>query len=452
MIKPTEPKSPSPTSTTSSANPTSKVWDIIIIGGGPAGMMAAGRAAEVARQQGCKLEILLLEKNNTLGKKLLTTGGGRCNVTNAEPDTRVFMDKYGSGAKFLFSAFAQHDVAKSLEFFHTHNMTTKIEAENRVFPTSNRAQSVWDVLVEHMRTGEVTVRSDAAVTGLVQTTPGKIDAVKLKGSGGGVGGETIHGKNFIIATGGKSHPETGSTGEAFTWLAKAGHTIIEPTAALVPVTVADSWVKALSGISLPKAKITIYHDGEKQSVKKGKVLFTHFGLSGPAILNMSAEIGELLEYGQVMLSLDLLPDHDYATLNTALQALLAAEHKKKLKNALTGLIPTAFVSIVLERSGVDGETACNSVTREARLELVKVLKDLRIRPTGLLGADRAIVTSGGVALEEVDFRTMQSRRVPNLYIVGDVLNIDRPSGGYSLQICWTTGYVAGNAAATTSPA
>jgi hypothetical protein len=307
----------------------------------------------------------------------------------------------------------------------------------------------------YLKSGGVSVRSNAAVTGFVQSKPGQIDGVKLKGDTGGYGssGEIIRGKSFVLATGGKSHPETGSTGEGFDWLAKLGHKITEPTVSLVPIAVSDAWVKAISGVSLDEAKITLFLDGVKQSgkkgggsgVRKGKVLFTHFGLSGPAILNMSAEVGEAMKYGEVVLSLDLLPKHDYATLNEALQKLFAEDHRKKFKNAIGGLIPNAFVPAVMEQSGIDGETPCNSITREARLALVKVLKGLPIHPTGLLGTDKAIITSGGAALEEVDFRTMQSRLIPNLYLVGDVLDVDRPSGGYSLQLCWTTGWVAGNA-------
>ena len=225
----------------------------------------------------------------------------------------------------------------------------------------------------------------------------------------------------------------------------------------MPIKVSDSWVKALSGVSLKDAKLTLFQDGKKvlgvggsgkQAVKHGKILFTHFGLSGPAILNMSSEIGELLRYGEVVLSLDLLPQHDYSTLNVALQDLFKKEDKKKFKNAITGIIPAAFVPVIMERSNIDPDTFCNSVTRDERLALVKLLKDLHIHPTGLLGADKAIITSGGVALEEVDFRTMQSRRIANLYLVGDILNVDRPSGGFSLQLCWTTGWVAGDSASS----
>jgi len=429
---------------------SSTLWDLVVIGGGPAGMMAAGRAAEKAHEEKRATKILLLEKNAGLGKKLLITGGGRCNVTNAETDTRKLLSRFKDSDKFLFSAFAQYGVTETLGFFHAHNMPTKVEAEKRVFPESNTARSVWNVMTGYLsgkgRDGAnpVTVHSNAQVSSFIQTKPGTIDAVKLKT------GEVIRGRSFILATGGKSHPETGSTGDGFAWLTKTGHTVAEPRAALVPVTVSDTWVKKLSGFSLPEAKLTLFLDGVKvtgkQAVKKGKVLFTHFGLSGPAVLNMSSEIRDLLAYGDVRISLDLLPAHDYATLNAALQKLFTEQSNKKFKNALADLIPSSLVPAVVEKSAILPDTFCNSVTREERLNLVKVSKDMRITPTGLLGDDKAIITSGGVALNEIDWKTMRSRLISNLHIIGDMLDIDRPSGGYSLQLCWTTGWVAGNAA------
>ena len=415
------------------------VWDHIVTGGGPAGMMAAGRAAERG------LKVLLLEKNDRLGKKLLITGGGRCNVTNAEFDDRALLARFKDGGKFLFSAFSQYSVTEALDFFHLKAMETKVENEKRVFPVTDSAKSVWDVMVAYLKEGNVTVRSNAQVMGFVHSASHKIDGVRLKG------GEVLIATSYILATGGKSHPETGSTGDGFKWLKEIGHQVSQPKASLVPVSVKDAWVKKLSGFSLPQAKITLFQNGVKQggknASKKGKVLFTHFGLSGPSILNMSSEIDELMEYGDAVISLDLLPTHDYSTLNDALQKLFAAEDKKKLKNALPALIPGPLIPGVLEVSGIDGETFCNSVTREDRLLLVKTLKDMPIHVTGLLGTDKAIITSGGVSLEEIDFKTMRSRLIDNLYIVGDLLDIDRPSGGYSLQLCWTTGWVAGNSAA-----
>ncbi len=408
-------------------------WDVIVIGGGPSGMMAAGRAAELGAR------VLLLEKNATLGRKLLITGGGRCNVTNAQLDTRMFLEKFRRNGKFLFSAFSQWSVKESLDFFHARGMPTKVENELRVFPTSNTAQSVWDVLVGYVSEQKVTVRSNSPVVGLVKEGKALV-GVELKNK------RIIRAKNIIIATGGTSRPETGSTGDAYAWLKTIGHDVVVPTPSLVPVATREAWVKKLAGISLA-AKVVVLQNGIKQQEARGKLLFTHVGLSGPLILNMSRDIGELLQYGEVALSLDLLPGEDYATLNTKLQELFKTHDKKKLRNALADVVPAALAPILAEMSGVAPEVSCHSITREQRLHLVHLLKSVPLMVEKLLGTDRAIITSGGVVLSEVDFKTMQSRLYPNLFLIGDVLNIDRPSGGYSLQLCWTTGFVAGTAAA-----
>ncbi len=407
------------------------IWDVAVIGGGPAGMMTAGRAAELGAK------VLLIEKNDTLGKKLLITGGGRCNVTNAEFDVRAFLAKFKGNDKFLFSAFSKWSVKDTFDFFHLKKMETKVEAEKRAFPKSEKAQSVWDVLVEYLRKGGVTVLSNSPVKEIV-TGNGEVTKIVL------VDGAEIRARSYVVATGGKSRPETGSTGDGFMWLKKLGHTVIEPDPALVPIAIKDAWVKRLQGVTLPKVKLTVLQNGVKQEVKKGKILFTHFGVSGPTIINMSKDIGELLKYGEVVLSLDLLPDLDYGMLNTKLQEIFKTEHTKKFKNSLKSLLPSSLSPIIIELSKINPDAKCNAINREERLQLVKLLKDIPLKVKGLLGAEKAIVTSGGVVLDEVDFKTMQSRLFSNLYLVGDILNIDRPSGGYSLQLCWTTGFVAGS--------
>ena len=407
------------------------LWDVAVIGGGPAGMMAAGRAAERG------LKVILIEKNDTLGKKLLITGGGRCNVTNAEFDTRTFLKKFKDNDKYLFSAFSKWSVKETLHFFHDHQMETKIENEKRVFPVTNKAQSVWDVLVTYMKEGRVTILSNAPVVG-ISHKEGLCTEIKLKG------GKTTKAKAFVLATGGKSRPETGSTGEGFDWLKELGHTVIDSSSALVPISLHDEWTKKLSGLALSNIKISFYQNGEKQESRLGKLLFTHVGISGPTILNMSKDIGELLKYGEVDIIIDLIPSRDYGQLNTALQELFKTENLKKLKNTLGLMVPQAIVPIILEMSGIDPDRFNHSVTREERVKLVQIIKNIPLKAKGLLGLDKAVVTSGGVKLDEVDFKTMQSRLFPNLYLVGDILNIDRPSGGYSLQLCWTTGYVAGD--------
>lgn len=411
------------------------LWDVAVIGGGPAGMMAAGRAAE----QGAK--VILLEKNDSLGAKLLITGGGRCNLTNAEFDTRKLLAKFKDADKFLFSAFSKWSSKETIDFFNDHGMQTKIEAGQRVFPASDSAQSVWDVLVEYMRSGKVTVRSNSPVKVLIKKE-NAIESIELRN------GDLIYAKKFILATGGKSRPETGSTGDGFVWLKNLGHRVTEPSASLVPIAIKDTWVKKLQGVPLENTKITVLQNGEKQATKKGKILFTHFGLTGPTILNMSKDIGELLKYGEVEISLDLLPTLDYGQLNTKLQEIFAEEATKKFKNSLKSLVNSSIAPVIVELSGIDPDKTCNSISREERLHLVQLFKDVRIKVEGLLGVDKAIVTSGGVALDEIDFKTMQSRLFPNLYLIGDILDIDRPSGGYSLQLCWTTGFVAGTDAST----
>jgi hypothetical protein len=417
-----------------------EVWDVVVVGGGPAGMMAAGRAAQALRERGQKPRVLLLEKNKSLGQKLLITGGGRSNITNAEFDTRKLLSKFKESDQFLFSAFSQFDVAKTLDFFHTRGMETKEEALGRVFPASNKSQSVLETLLRYIKESGVEILTNASVEGFV-AEGGKITSVRLKNK------KEIFAKAFILATGGLSHPETGSTGDGFLWLQNLGHTVVPPSTALVPITTSDEWSHKISGVSLQNVKITLFQNGQKQYTSVGKLLFTHLGLSGPGILNASSEIGELLKYGEVELQIDLVPHFSYDTLNAKLQELFKTHSNKKLKNVLDDVVPGALISPLSEISKINFDTFCNSVSRDDRLKLVKLFKHVPTHPTGLLGVDKAIITSGGVALEEVDFKTMRSRKYENLYVVGDLLNIDRPSGGYSLQLCWTTGFVAGTSAA-----
>lgn len=414
-----------------------KTYDLVVIGGGPAGMMAAGRAAELGAR------VVLLEKNPSLGKKLLITGGGRCNLTNAEFDVRRFLTKLKASQKFLFSPFSRFGVAETLAFFNERGMPTKIEAENRAFPESNSARSVWEVLVEYMEKYKVRVETGAAVSGFACEEK-RLLGVKLKDK------RIIRASSVILATGGSSRPETGSTGEGFDWLAELGHTVIKQSAAIVPVKTKEKWAHALAGVALGEAKLTAYQDGKKMAGNTGKLLFTHYGLSGPLALNMSREIGELLGYGAVTLGIDLLPGRDMKDIDTEILALLQANHNKRVRNSLPGLTQTAIMNALIKQAGIDPEKPSNSVTREERQSLIRLLKHIPLSVSGLMGLDKAVVTSGGVKLEEVDFKTMRSKLYPNLYLVGDVLNIDRPSGGYSLQLCWTTGFVAGSSAAETT--
>lgn len=408
-------------------------YNVVIIGGGPAGMMAAGRAAE------CGATVLLLEKNERLGKKLLITGGGRCNVTHKELDVRTFVQKYGDKGKFLFSPFSQFGVTETIDFFESRGMPIKEEAEHRAFPVSNKAESVFDVLHNYITDGKVTVLYNSPVMGFI-LEQGKIIGVKTERG-------SYKADSYILTTGGKSRPETGSTGDALPWLADIGHTVIEPNPELVPVTISDEWVKELQGLPLKDAKLTAFLDNERQFSKQGKMLFTHFGLSGPLVLNMSKDLSELYKYGDTTLSLDLFPELNHKELDLHIQEAWKTEQNKKFKNSLSKLVQPKCAPTLVRLSGIDGELFVNKVSREMRLSLGKLMKDLKMTVSGFLGNEKAIVTSGGVSLEEVDFKTMRSLKHPNLFFAGDILDFDRPSGGFSLQICWTTGRIAGQNAA-----
>ena len=306
-----------------------------------------------------------------------------------------------------------------------------------MFPRTEKAESVWRVLVEELKKSGVTVKSGRAVMGIEKRGETGQFVVKLEDN------EKIVASSCIVATGGTSHPETGSTGEGFKWLKNLGHTIVENNFALVPLALADAWAKKLGGVTLQNIKLTVLADGKKQSAHLGKLLFTHFGVSGPTILNLSKEVGELLAHSRVTILLDLFPKLDAGVLREKLQNLLITESNKKIKNILGQLIPTALVGPMLKLAEIDGETPSHSVRRDERLKLVQILKAVPLQVKGLLGANKAVISAGGVKLEEINFKTMESRLAPRLYLIGDVLNIDRPSGGYSLQLCWTTGFVAG---------
>lgn len=404
--------------------------DVIVIGGGSSGLFAAGRAAERGKK------VLVLEKNRTLGEKLLLTGGGRCNITN-NCDTRTFLAHLGNGAEALFSSFAQFDVKDTFTFFEKRGLPLVVEARGRVFPKSQRAQDVLSVLENYVRDNGGTIRTKTKVKKIEADENG----VRVETGSAVIGAESL-----IIATGGLSHPETGSTGDGFRFAESIGHTVLQPSADLVPIEVADEWVKQLSGTSLSFMKMTVFVNGKKAFSKKGKVLFTHFGLSGPLILNSARNIGELLKEGSVMISIDAYPDTDIAELDERILKVFEKSKNKMIKNVADEIVPHGMVDIFsLLFPGIAPEKKVHSISKEERQTIARTLKALPVQVTGLMGMDRAIVSDGGIPLEEIDTKYMRSRINPRVYVTGDMLHINRQSGGYSLQIAWTSGYVAGSA-------
>lgn len=410
---------------------STSTYDVIVIGGGASGMMAAGRASELGKR------VLLLEKNATLGAKLAITGGGRCNITNAEDDERLLLAKYGEADKFLHTTFAQFGMRDTFSFFESRGLALKVETYKRAFPVSERATDVVAVLEKYLAKGKVEVRTNISVKKIV-AVGGRITHV-----------ETSEGEfsatSYILATGGVSHPETGSTGDGFSWLRGLGHTITAPTPTIVPLKVRESWVKKLSGVSLTAMKITFYVDGAKQFSKTGPLLFTHFGISGPTILNSAGKVSGLIPEGIVTATIDLFPGVDQGALDRKITEVFDVNKNKLLRNVLKDITPPGTSDALLTLvPSIDPETKVHSVTKEARKKLVELCKRVPLTITGLMGFDRAVVADGGLPLTEVDTRTMRSSLIENLYVTGDLLHITRPSGGYSLQLCWTTGYVAGS--------
>lgn len=408
------------------------VWDVVVIGGGPAGMMAAARAASRGRA------VLLLEKNARLGKKLSITGGGRCNVTNNKPNVRTMLSSYKASGKFLFSTFMQHGVKETIEWFRERGVGFVEENHGRMFPETLSAETICKTLVQELEVQKVEVRSRSTVSEITRDDQFSVFNIFLTNR------ELVQARSCVVATGGTSRPDTGSTGEGFAWLSELGHTVLANDMSLVPLALKDKWVSRLSGVSLENVKITLCVDSKRQKSSLGKILFTHVGVSGPTVLNMSKQVGELMKEGEVTLEVDLFPTLDVGMMRANLQEQLVEKSNQKLKNILSDFVPASLVVPVLELLNIDRETPGHSVSREDRAGLAKMLKKLTLHVKGLLGADKAIVSSGGVALTEVDFRTMGSKIIPNLYLAGDVLNIERPSGGYSLQLCWSTGFVAGD--------
>jgi len=408
-------------------------YDVIVIGGGPSGMMAAGRAASRG------LKVVLIEKNKVLGKKLSITGGGRCNILNAEADQRTLLAHYGDAAKFLHSPFAQHGMQDSWDFFEERGVPLVVEARKRAFPQSQQAVDVTACMRRYVIEQNVELKLGVKVQEIIAADGVVESVVTNKG--------TFTGKKVVIATGGAAREDTGSTGDGFGWLQALGHRVALPNPNIVPLTVQEPWVHALSGTSLSFMKITFGTNKDKKQrfSKTGKILFTHFGLSGPLILNSAYEVKQLLKDGQVQAEIDMYPDTDLGTVRNRVLEIFHTNQNKQLKNIMKSIAPAGLGAAVLAQlPPTMSEAPLHSITKEERTLLADTLKGMKLTIDGTKGMEWAVVSDGGVDLKEVDTKTMTSKLYNNLHLTGDVLNINRPSGGYSLQLCWTTGWVAGS--------
>jgi predicted Rossmann fold flavoprotein len=403
-------------------------FDVAVIGAGPAGIMSACAAT-------CQgLSVVLIEKNAVPGKKLLLTGNGRCNLTNAEFNLRELVKNY-NGGEFLFHAFSVFGPKEVVSFFEELGVKTKIEKNKRVFPTNADAQEVLGALERYLEKNKVNVHFNSEIVD-VKKSGKKITRLVLKS------GEIVA-KKYILCTGGKSYPSTGSDGFGYKLAEEMGHTIVKPSPALAPIAVKNEWAKKLQGISLENVKLSLFCNGKKCFAEQGEILFTHFGLSGPAVLNISGRVGELLGTGSLKLSLDLFPMLNQDELLKNMEEILKRYGKSFIKNMLSDILPERLSEVLLDIIGIDRNKIANNISKIERTKIVKILKNLEITVDDVLGFDQAMVTRGGVSLKEIDHKTMKSKIINNLFFAGEIINVDGKTGGFNLQMCWSTGHLAG---------
>lgn len=399
---------------------------VIVVGGGAAGMMAAVAAADSATR------VLLLEKNEKLGKKLFITGKGRCNVTNGA-EMEALLANVCRNPKFLYSAFYSFDNMAMMDFLEKAGCALKTERGDRVFPASDRSSDVISALQRELKKKNVEIHLNTEVKAL-QIRNGCVTGVM------GKDGKNYGADSVIVCTGGISYPLTGSTGDGYRFAADAGHQITETTPSLVPFNVKEGWCGQLMGLSLKNVSVKLI-SGEKQVYEGfGEMLFTHFGVSGPLILSASSFYSERTE---TRLLIDLKPALDEEQLDRRMLRDFEENKNRQFKNALGGLFPVKLIPVMVRLSGIDPDKKVNEITREERTGFVKLMKRLPLTITGTRGFAEAIITRGGVSVKEINPSTMESKRAAGLYFAGEVLDVDALTGGFNLQIAWSTGWLAG---------
>ena len=403
---------------------------VIVIGAGPGGIMAAGKAAENGN------EVILIEKNNKIGRKILISGKGRCNITN-NTDIEVLIENTPGNGCFLYSAFYTFSNTDLIEFFNKYGLKTKVERGGRVFPVSDKAKDVVDTLNNFLKSKKVTLWLNTSVEKILADDK-KITGVMLKS------GKKVSCDKVVLATGGASYPGTGSTGDGYKMAKDLGHTIVSLKPSLVPLITNEKWVKNLQGLSLKNVSITLLNNkGKKIYSDFGEMLFTHFGVSGPIILSASRHILDY-DYKGIKLLIDLKPALTEEKLDERIQRDFLKFSRKQFKNALDDLLPQKLISVVIELSKIDATKSVNQITKEERMYLVKLLKNLTLSINGARPLEEAIVTAGGVSVDEINPSTMESKLIKGLFFAGEVIDLDAYTGGFNLTIAFSTGYLAGN--------
>ena len=411
-----------------------KMGKILIIGGGAAGMMAAVAAAERGHQTE------LYEKNEKLGKKLFITGKGRCNITNAA-DISEFFNAVTTNPKFLYSAFYTFTNDQTIDFFNRHGVETKTERGGRVFPVSDHSSDVIRALEKEMERLGVQMHLHAEVKEiLTDRAHSRVQGIVLSS------GQKVCGDAVIVATGGISYPSTGSTGDGYRFARNTGHKVTELSPSLVPVEVREWYAGELMGLSLRNIEIRIT-DGKKKLYQEfGEMLFTHYGVTGPVILSASSIVGKILKDRELTLHIDLKPALTAEQLDKRVLREFEQNHNRQFKNAVDSLFPAKLRPVMIERSGIPGDKKVHEITKEERSGFVRLIKDFTVTLTGLRGYNEAIITRGGVSVRQIDPGTMESKLISGLFFAGEVLDLDALTGGYNLQIAWSTEWLAGSSA------
>lgn len=401
---------------------------VIVIGGGPAGMMAAIESAKNHNN-----EVTLLEKNDKLGKKLFITGKGRCNVTNNK-DISEFFENIPTNSTFLYSSLYSYTNLDTMNFFEKLGVPLKVERGDRVFPKSDKSSDIIKAFEKELANQNVHIMLNSTIKEIV-TQNSIISKVILKN------GKEIKGDHFILATGGLSYPQTGSTGEGLNFSKKLGHKIIEPKPSLIPIEIKEEWIKELQGLSLKNVTLSIKNNNKTLYEDFGEMLFTHFGISGPIVLSGSHVVNSNSNLKGII---NLKPALTKEELDKRIQKDFSKYLNKDFKNALNDLLPQKLISIIIKLSNISEDKKVNSITKEERKKLVNLIQNFELSIKGLRPIKEAIVTSGGVSVKDIDPSTMKSKIIKNLSFAGEMIDVDAYTGGFNIQIALSTGFIAGN--------